>query len=126
MNKYYYLGCALPKISLKSKPEISFEEFKFMLNINLNEKDLEKIRIFQNFIDINNLKLLWQNQEIDPRGSLNLAELEDIILMQDVLPEFVFEFIDRYDSTEDKLKYFSFLLSSYFRMIISEYSGFLQ
>lgn len=126
MNKYYYLGCSLPKISLKSKPEMNFEELKFMLSINLNEKDSAQVRTFQNFIDINNLKLLWSNQEIDPRGSLNLAELEDIILIQDILPQFVFEFMDKYSAKEDRLKYFSFLVSSFFKEAIFESSGFLQ
>lgn len=126
MNKYYYLGCAFPKISLKSKPDINFEELKFMLNINLSEKDLEKIKLFQNYIDINNLKLLWQNQNIDPRGSLNVAQLEDILLIQDVLPLFILDYLDKYETNEERLKFFPFLLSSFFKEIISKSSGFLQ
>ncbi len=126
MEKYYYLACALPKVSLKSKPEMSFEELKFMLYINFNETDLKKVNIFRNFIDINNLKLLWLNQEIDPRGNLNLAELEDMILIKDFLPDFVFEFIDKYEKKEDRLKHFSFLTSSFFIQVIPEYTGFVN
>lgn len=125
MEKYYYLACSFPKISLKAIPEISFEELKFMLSVNLSESDLKKFNLFRNFIDINNLKLLWLNQEIDPRGNFNVAELEDTILIKDLLPEFVFEFIDKYEKKEDRLKHFSFLTSSFFKEM-SFQEGFLN
>jgi hypothetical protein len=126
MEKYYYLACALPKISLKSKPDISFEELKFMLKVNLNKHDLNKINLFRNFIDINNLKLLWLNQEIDPRGNLNVAELEDMILIKEFLPDFVFEYMDRYEKKEDRLRNFSYLITSFFKEVISEDKGFIN
>lgn len=126
MEKYYYLACALPKISLRAPLDLNFEELKFMLNINLNDEDKQKFKVFRNFIDINNLKLFWLNQEIDSRGNFNLTELEDMILMKDFLPEFVFEFIDRYEKKEDRIKYFSFLISSFFKEMISQFDGFLN
>lgn len=126
MKRYYYLACALPKITLKVKPDINFEEIKFMLYVNLNKADLNKFMLFRRFIDITNLRLLWLNQEIDSRGTLNVAQLEDVILIKDVFPDFVFDFLDKYERKEDRLKYFSFLISSFFKEIIFNSSGFLK
>jgi len=124
--KYYYLATALPTISLKAKPDISFEELKFMLQINLRGKDYQKVKLFKKFIDITNLRLLWLNKEIDPRGNLNSAELEDAILIKDFFDDYVFDFLDRYEKTEDRLKYFSFLIASYFNDVKDSQKGFLK
>ncbi|HEU63784.1 MAG: hypothetical protein KR126chlam4_00359 [Candidatus Anoxychlamydiales bacterium] len=124
--KYYYLAAALPTISLKAKPDITFEELKFMLKVNLSDSDLEKAKIFKIFIDVTNLRLLWLNKEIDPRGNLNTAELEDAILIKDFFDDFVFDFLDRYEKTEDRLKYFSFLVASFFNNIKSTQKDFLK
>jgi len=124
--KYYYLATALPQISLKSQPDITFEELKFMLRVNLSDSDFEKAKIFKKFIDITNLRLLWLNKEIDPRGNLNVAQLEDAILVKDFFDDFVFDFLDRYEKTEDRLKYFSFLIASFFNKINSSQKNFLK
>ena len=126
MQKYYYLATALPSISLKAKPDLSFEELSFMLKVNLSEKDLKKVILFRRFIDITNLRLLWLNKEIDPRGNLNTAQLEDVILIKDVFDDFVFDFLERYEKTEDRLKKFSFLVASFFNEVIFKETGFLQ
>jgi len=126
MFRYYYLACALPTISLKSKPDISFEELKFMLRVNLSENDFNKAQIFKRFIDVTNLRLLWLNKDIDARGNLNTAQLEDVILIKDVLPDFVFDYLDRYESKEDRIKYFSYLIASFFNEVILKSSGFLK
>jgi hypothetical protein len=126
MSKYYYLACALPKISLKTKPEMSFEELVFMLDINLYENDKKKLEILRQFIDINNLRMLWLNEEINNRGNLNKAQLEDVILIKNFFPEFVFDFLDKYEKKEDKIKNFSFLIVSFFNEVIARSSGFLK
>lgn len=126
MELYYFLASALPTISLKTKPDLSFEEISFMLEVNLNKRDLDKFILFRRFIDILNLRLLWQNKEIDSRGNLNSKELEDVTLIRDILPFFVFEFLDKYEKLEDRLKYFPFLISSFFKMILKHEEGFLK
>ncbi|NGX35924.1 MAG: hypothetical protein K1000chlam1_00760 [Candidatus Anoxychlamydiales bacterium] len=126
MQKYYYLATALPTISLKAKPDITFEELKFMFKLNLSDTDLKKAILFKRFIDITNLRLLWLNKEIDPRGNLNAAELEDVILIKDVFADFVFDFLDRYEKKEDRLKNFSFLVATFFREVMGSSTGFLQ
>ena len=126
MHKYYYLACSLPSISLKTKPDIGFEELKFMLKLNVSRSDLKKIISFTRFIDICNLRCLWMNKDIDQRGNLNIAELEDVILIKDVFPDYVFDFLDRYENKDDRLKYFTFLISSFFKDVISSSRGFLK
>jgi hypothetical protein len=126
MKKYFYLGNAFPKITLRAKPDISFEELKLMLEINLSKGDLDKVKILRQYIDITNLRLLWLNKDLDPHGNLNEHDLEDAILTKTELPEFVFDFLDRYESKEDRLKYFSFLMVNFFNMVIKKNKGFLN
>ena len=126
MNKYYYLTCALPTISLKAAPEMNFEELIFMLRVNLRKSDLKKVILFQRFIDITNLRLFWINKEIDPRGNLNIAEIEDVILIKDIFPDFVFDFLERYEKREDRLNNFSFLMASFFNDVIFKSRGFIK
>ncbi|MBN2478858.1 MAG: DUF2764 family protein [Parachlamydiales bacterium] len=126
MNKYYYLGSALCKVSLFSKPDISFEEYKNMLEINLSKSDFEKFTLFQRYIDITNLRLLWLNKEIDPRGNFSSNELEELILTKSVFPQFCLEFLEKYENIQDRLKNFSFLIASFFNMAINENTGFIK
>lgn len=126
MEKYFYLGNAFPKITLKTKPDISFEELKLMLEINLSKNDLKKTMKLREYIDITNLRLLWQGFEIDPHGNLNIHELEDAILTKSDLPEFVFDFLDRFENKTDRLKYFSFLLVNFFKSVITKNDNFFN
>ncbi|MFA6118662.1 MAG: DUF2764 family protein [Parachlamydiales bacterium] len=126
MGIYFYLGNAFPRLSLRAKPDISFEELKVMFEINLSKADLKKVKIFRTYIDITNLRLLWLGKEIDPHGNYNERELEDNILTKTNLPYFVFEFLDRYENKEDRLKYFSFLTVNFLNRVIKKNKGFLN
>jgi len=123
--KYYYLSAALPKISLKTKPDISFNELMNMLKINLVERDIKKVGLLRKFVDLNNLKLLWLDKEINPHGNLNTAQLEDEIIIREFLGESVFWYLEKYDNVEDRLNYFSFLIVNFFREVILN-DGFLK
>jgi hypothetical protein len=126
MNKYYFVITSLPKLLLNQRLDLTFEELIRLFDLNLSKKDFDKIVSFRRFIDILNLKRIWQNKDIDKRGNLNKNELNDHLLLQDLLYDFVFEYMQKYESTENRLKNFSFLTSSFFNKVISESSGFLK
>lgn len=109
MNKYYFLLCSLPSINIGSKPEISFVDLKNYLDWNLSDKDKSLLYIFRQYTDIKNLKNLWLGLKIDPRGNLDEKTLQEAFLTKDFFPEYVFEYVKKFPSNEDKINNFSSL-----------------
>ena len=126
MTKYYFLGVALPEVKLGVEPEISFSEFCYMLKQNLSDHDWQKTRVVRLLYDIYNIKAYWLGQELDPRANLNKHELEETLIDGVRVPPFVLEFLQKYESQEDRLKYFSELIAAYFKTEISRSNGFLK
>lgn len=125
MKKYYFLGCLLPKLSLKAKPEISFFDMQNILKLNLSKKDMEKVEELRKYIDLKNLKALWLEKSIDSRGNLDEKGLDQVFLLEEFFEDFVFEFLKKYENREDRLKNFSFLLYD-FMNFQSKKDGFLS
>ena len=94
--KYYFLLCALPKLSLDAKPDISFDELLTFFTLNLSGHDYSKVMRLRSYIDVRNLRYLWQGKPIEGRGSLSEKELEEAVLVRDSLPLYVFDFLDKY------------------------------
>jgi hypothetical protein len=126
MANYYFLAASLPPLALGEKPDLSFEELISRLDINLNAKDLEKTVVFRRWIDLNNIRSLYLEDAIDPRGNLSEKELDQALLLQDGLPQYVFDFLDQFESVEQKLRFFPGLLAAYFREEIPLQEGFLK
>lgn len=126
MANYYFLAASLPPIALGEKPDLSFEELISRLDINIEKKDLQKTVIFRRWIDLNNIRALYLEDAIDPRGNLSEKELDQALLLQDGLPQYVFDFLDRFESVEQKLRAFPGLLAAYFREEIPSLDGFLK
>lgn len=112
MRRYYYVVNAFPSLVLGKKPEMSYIEAREMAFLNLAPTDAMQIIDLQRPIDIRNIRALWLNQELDSRGSLGEKDLEEALLVQDGLPLFVIDFLQRYDSLEERLRYFSSLYAS--------------
>ena len=115
MKNYYYLSASLPTLEITKKPEIEFSDFIFLANMNLDEKDLKIFKKFRSFIDINNLKLYWQHKTIDYRGNFSEKEIAENIFLEDLFPSYVTDFVNKYESEEDRLNNFSYLLVSFFK-----------
>ncbi len=126
MANYYFLAASLPPLSLGEKPDLSFEELISRLAINLEKKDLQKMVVFRRWIDLNNIRALYLEDAIDPRGNLNEKELDQALLLQDDLPDYVFDFLGRFESVQEKLRFFPGLLAAYFREEIPFQEGFLR
>jgi hypothetical protein len=123
---YYFLAASLPPLVLGEKPDFSFEELSNRLAINLTKDDFEKSVILRRAIDLNNIRALFLEESIDPRGNLNEKELDEALLFQDGLPLYVFDFLDRYEGVSEKLKMFSGLFSTFYSEEILRQEGFLK
>lgn len=124
--KYYFLVSSLPPLVLGQVPSISYEEVRASLLMNLNSEDLEKVTLFQTFTDLRNIRALWLGQPLDARGNFGEKDLEEALLVRDPLPEFVGDFLDRYENPEDRLRYFASLYASLYAESQEKLKGFLQ
>src|SRR3990167_43862 len=113
--QYYFVVPSLPTLKIGIKPEMSFNEFRSFLSINLTSSDNDKLKELVMPIDISNIRALWKSLPLDGRGNLSPKELEEAILVKEGLPDFVLEYLDRYDSASDRLRYFASLYASMYR-----------
>ncbi|MBA3957628.1 MAG: DUF2764 family protein [Parachlamydiaceae bacterium] len=125
-KNYYFVATALPPLQIGVPPEISFEEFETLLQDNLTANDDDKTEVIRRFYDIQNIRAFWKNESLDPRGGLNEIELETALLDQAGFPTYVFDFLNRYDSTKSRLEHFPELVSTYFTAEQKHATGFLQ
>jgi hypothetical protein len=122
---YYFVVNAFPPLELGVAPQMSYEDIRQLLLLNLNQLDLEQIRKFQLQTDIRNLRALWLGQPLDPRGNFVEKELDEALLVKDLLPSFVGDYLDRYESLDLRLRCFASLYASLYSELQQESVGFL-
>ena len=125
MGCYYFIIGAFPPLVLGSKPELSYEEARDMLSLNLSTQDWKQVVLFQSQVDIRNIRALWLKEPISPRGNFAEKELEEALLIRDNLPPYVGAFLDRYETQEERLRYFPSLFASLYRETLPEMKGFI-
>lgn len=126
MSRVFFLGSVLPPIKVGSEPGISFEELMLLFKDNMSQSDLEKVKAIRTFVDLKNVQALLKKEPIDHRGNLSEKELDEAIVNQQGLPEYLFEHLDRTDSVEEQLKNYSKVLIAYFKEMENKYRGFLK
>jgi hypothetical protein len=122
---YYFLASSLPPLELGSRPEIAFEELKGRLELNLTKEDFQKSVVLRRYVDLHNIRCLLSEEPLDPRGNLDEKELDEALLIQDILPEYVFDFLNQFENSADRISHFSGLITRYFNEEIPKQKGFL-
>lgn len=123
---YYFVAPSLPPLSIKEKPQLRFLPFIQRLEISLSKSDMEKTRLLRLFVDLCNIRALFLEEEIDPKGNLSEKELDEALLVQAGLPEYVFSFFAQFDKVPDKVRHFSGVLTLFFNEEIPKHRGFLK
>ncbi len=126
MSRYVFLVPFLPPLSLDKPPELSFEELISLLQVNLNRKDLEKIKVLRLAVDLSNIRNLLLGKPIDPHGNFSEKELDEALLLKSDLPQYVFDFLDQFEDSATKLKNFWGLFTQFFAEEIAKQKGFLK
>jgi hypothetical protein len=124
--QYVYLAVGLPPLSFDSPPEISFAELETLLRDNLTHKDYQKTRLLRRLYDILNLRAFWLGEPLDPHGGMDENQIEEALALQMGFPEYVYDFILRHRTKEERLRHFPSLLSSFFKESAAETKGFLR
>jgi transposase len=127
MGNYYYLASSLPLLEFPVLPEdISSASIRESLEMNLSKEDWKRVQSLYVFVDLSNIKPLFGEEEIDHRGNLDEKALEDALLHQTFFPIYVFDFLQKYETREERLKNFPAILSQFFREETEKEKGFLQ
>ena len=126
MNNYYFVAPSLPSLVLGESPEITFEELINLLERNLSKKALEQFAVLRLAIDLENIRWLYMEQPLDKRGNLSEKELDEALLVEADLPEYVFEFLGQFENTKDKVRNFFGLMSRYFAHESEKATGFIK
>lgn len=126
MAEYYFIGVSLPDLQIGLPPKITFAEFEQLLRDNLNSLDYERVKVLKAYYDIENLRSMWKGLELDSRGNLDQMQLKESLLQQAELPSYVSDFLEKYESKEARLSYFSRVIADYFRIETEKASGILK
>lgn len=126
MTNYYFLGTQLPDLRIGEAPEIGFSELDQLFKENLSDRDYAKARTIRTLYDIINLRAYWKGEPLDPYGNLSANDLEEALVTRSVLPAYVFEFIDKYETNEERLRHYPELQAVFFREEIKNASGFFR
>lgn len=126
MSNYYFVGTALPDLQIGMPPEITLEELAFMLKLNLTTSDLAKVNVIRKYFDLENIRSFWTGRELDVWGTFDQNTLEEALLTKIGLPGYVYDFMQKYDSIEERLKHFSGLLAKFYQEEIDQNDGFLK
>lgn len=126
MSNYYFLAPSLPPLIWGVRPELTFDALKVRLRENLSSKDWTLIEKMLLLVDICNIRYLLMEEPIDSRGGLSEKELDEALLIRDLLPSYVFEFLDQFEKTTDRIRHFSGLIARFFNEEIPQAQGFLR
>lgn len=126
MTNYYFLASLLPSLQIGLPPDLDFREFNQLLKTNLSDVDYQKVRALNLYQDILNLRSLWREEPLNYRGNYDENELEEVLLTRRGLPEYVFDFVEKYDDVKERLRNFAYLLARFFQDEIVQSKGFLK
>lgn len=126
MANYYFLITAFPPLSLNTPLEFSFKDLDALLQLNLTATDQEKVNELLRPIDLYNLRAFWLGMPLDDRGRITVRDWEEELLVQGGIPLYIIDYLERYETTEDRLQHFASLYASMYRDEETRLRGFLQ
>lgn len=126
MNRYPFILASMPDIRLGARPDLSFKEMQELLAMNLASSDRKKVSQLLRIVDIDNVKAFWLGLPLNERGTLNAKELEEALLIKDFLPPFLIDFLERYETTEQRLHEFPQLYAKLYQEMRENSDGFIR
>jgi hypothetical protein len=111
---YFFVATLLPELKIGSKPDITFYDLVRLYKDNLTLKDLEKIKVLRGYYDVFNIRFLLLGEPLDPYGNLNKVELEESIISGIGLPPYVYAYLNKYPTTQERLDHFLELIHNFF------------
>lgn len=126
MKRYFYLAASLPDLSLEKKLPLTFSDFLEDAYVYLNDRDKKLVSILRELIDIENIRRLILEQDIDTRGNLSEKALDEAILAKVNLPQYACDFLDQYTNQQARLDHFPYLYALFFQTHTTTGNNFLD
>ena len=126
MSRFFFLANFLPPLKVGEAPQISFKDLMALYRENLSGSGWKKVQMLRFYIDIKNIERVLKSFPIDSRGVFNQKELEDALLYQRELPEFLLNFLRDFPSPSKQLDRFPKILVLYFQEIEKKCRGLVQ
>ena len=123
---YYFLGALLPEIVLGEEPEMRFSELVQLLREIAPKDDFEKTERLRRLIDLDNVRQELKEEPHNPSGSLTPKEIEEALLNQTELPEYVFEILGKTEDKKKQIDEFTEIFMAFFRTEAEREKGFLK
>jgi hypothetical protein len=114
MTNYYFLATAVPPLQIGTTPDFSFEDLLLAYRLNLTAEDMEGIRVIRSYYDIENIRCFWMHEPLDKHGNLDEVQLEEAIITGDGLPNYVKDYLEKWEDLGNRLKHFPSLFTAFF------------
>jgi hypothetical protein len=125
MTNYYFLITAFPPLKVGIPPEMTFKELRDLIELNIVEKDRKYLEELLRPIDLYNIHAKLLGMPFDERGTMKAAEIEEDLLIQEGLSSYVIDYFAKYESFEERLRWFSSLYASFYKEAMQSSSPFL-
>ncbi|SCA58440.1 hypothetical protein AB751O23_AB_00440 [Chlamydiales bacterium SCGC AB-751-O23] len=127
MANYYFLNTLFASIELGHPPEEGVLDLLPNVEEQLTSKDLKSLLQLRLYFDIQNLKAYFQKEPLSPFANFQTHELiESYLEHREGFPDFVFKFLDEFDSNEQRIANFADLLRQFFDYIAQVSTGFVR
>ena len=126
MTNAVFLGSILPPLFFGSRISISFTELISLFRMNMSDLDWKKVEVIRRYIDLKNVLHILKEEILDPRGNLSEKELDEALVNRDGLPEYLFDYLDTYDTKEEQIRHFSSVFVQFFKDPEQQLGEFLQ
>jgi hypothetical protein len=126
MSNYYFLTSIMPHLEVGHPPGMHSEELNDLLTEALSPRDWNKYTSLRRYVDLENLRAYIKGEALDPRGNYNKVALDEAVQEGLGFPEYVYDFMSRYESKEEQLRHFSFLFTQFFNEALDEEDDFLR
>lgn len=113
LDKFFLFG-VLPPLEFGFKPEITSKELSPLLELNLGKGVLKKVKVLKMWIDLFNIYLLTIGGKFDSRGNYSKSLLKELISSLDELPDYLIDFLQKYETEEERYTHFREVVASYF------------
>lgn len=121
MPNYYFIGTFIPELQIGMQPEITVEAYAFLLKENLTALDYEEVKKLTHFFDLENIRSFWNGQSINNFGNFNEVTLEEALLNGMGLSDNVYNYMDRHESKEERIRNFAEIYADFFNENSSEF-----
>lgn len=126
MNDHVFLTIFLPVLLFDAPPELSYEELRFFLHLNLSSREKKVLYDLLSFYDLENVRAWILQKPMSARGSRTHEELKDRLTEGNTGIAVVDTFLKEYPTPEERVRNLPLLSKLYIKAATKTGHPFLQ